>query len=74
MIEAHTHWTHKRDGYSVTIVPMDSALYLKDANDANWQPGVAYQLDESDSPIVDSRIFARPEHDFFAKFTQVEEP
>jgi hypothetical protein len=64
-IESGTHWNHKRDGYSIRVSQLEKLL-VKDANDANWQPAVAYQLDDDD------RLLVRTQRDFLAKFTQDE--
>lgn len=64
-IEPGTHWNHKREGYHARVSQFDK-LFVKDANDANWQPAVAYQLDDDD------RIFVRAQRDFVAKFAQDE--
>jgi hypothetical protein len=63
-IEPGTHWNHKRQGYSTRIAQFDGALFVKEANDANWQPAVAYQIEG------ESRILIRTEKDFIAKFAQ----
>jgi len=65
-IEPGTHWTHNRNGYSVTVEELEGRpVYLKDPNDAHESKGVAYSRDDEDS----IPIHVRTEADFLAKFT-----
>jgi hypothetical protein len=63
-IEPKSRWTHKYQHYSVIIVGLPTPQ-VKDANDANWQPAVAYHQEDN---AGDSMTFVRPEKDFLAKF------
>lgn len=62
MITPGSYWTHKRDGYTAIVEPIEG-LQMKDADDAQWHPAVAYKRDDNDSDT-----FARTTDDFLAKF------
>lgn len=61
-IQPGSYWTHKREGYTAIVEPINGLL-TKDPNDAGWHPAVAYKRDDNDSDI-----FARTVDDFLAKF------
>lgn len=65
-IEPGSKFTHIKEGYGVTVQgseDRESALYVKDANDAAWQKAVMYSRDGEDG-----KLFVRAERDFTAKF------
>jgi hypothetical protein len=67
--ESGSNWTHKREGYKVTVAELHyDVIRSKGTGEVPWHRAVAYTVDGGDTEEGDNHLLIRTVSDFLDKF------